>query len=546
MSRLFSCLFVAYALLHAVTASAAGVQPGVSVVRDVAYREGSKLSAYERERCRMDLYLPPTTNAAVRFPVLVWFHGGSLTGGDRQSEVEAMALAARGLAVVQPNYRLYPKVKFPVFIEDAAAAVAWVVKNIEKHGGDRKRVFVGGHSAGGYLTAMVGMDPGYLKPHALSPADLAGLIPIAGQMATHSTVREQRGIATTTPFIDAAAPLFHVRKDAPRLIAIVGLKDTETRIAENRYFVAALHVAGHNRSEFIGVPGRDHNGIVGGLANPIDPVTRIILEFSGAKAPTGPSAASILGLAEEIRAHRAGVGVWWMGNGGWILKGAGVVVGIDLDLKLGNPRGSPPISMDEAAGLLDLVLVTSNRSDHCNPETLNRIAVSGRATFVVPQSCLQSQPTLRIPRRLLKIPRPQFSFVEKGVSIQPIHSVEGGANHAVAMSGAALLENLRYNCGYVFKLAGKTFLQPGESMLTDEHLGLQGIDAVFVSPTVYATHLERSAILVERLKPTHIFAQQTDMVSQGAVSVAILQSNLPEAFRAQVHPLERGTGFVVP
>jgi acetyl esterase/lipase/L-ascorbate metabolism protein UlaG (beta-lactamase superfamily) len=546
MSRWFFCSFAILALLQLVVAPAANGQPGVSVVRDVAYREGSKLSGYERERCRMDLYLPPTTNAAARFPVLVWFHGGNLTGGNKQSESEAMALAAQGLAVVQPNYRLYPKVKFPAYIEDAAAAVAWVVKNIEKHGGDKGRVFVGGHSAGGYLTAMVGMDPGYLKPHALSPRDLAGLIPIAGQMVTHSTVREQRGIAETTPVIDAAAPLFHVRGDAPPLVAVVGLKDTETRIAENRYFVAALRMAGHKNSEFIGVPGRDHSGIVGGLANPIDPVARILLDFTRAKAPTGPVAASVLGLAEEIRAHRAGVGVWWIGNGGWILKGAGIVVGIDLDLKEGNPRGSPPVSMDEAAGLVDLVLVTSNRSDHCNPETLNRIAVSGRATFVVPQSCLQSQPLLRIPRRLLKIPHPQFAFVEKGVSIQPIHSVAGGPNHAVAMHEAALLENLRYNCGYVFKLAGKTFLQPGESMLTDEHLGLQGIDAVFVSPTVYATHLERSAILVERLKPTHIFAQQTDMVSLGAVSAAMLQSNLPEAFRAQVHPLERGAGFVVP
>jgi|GEM_PF-344274 len=544
MPRLVLGSFVVLALLPVVAVSAIA-QPGVSVVRDVAYREGSKPSTYERERCRMDMYLPPTTNAAARFPVLVWFHGGGLTSGDKH-EAEAMALSAQGLAVVLPNYRLYPKVKFPTYIEDAAAAVAWVVKNIEKHGGDRSRIFVGGHSAGGYLTAMLGLDSAYLKPHGLSTRDLAGLIPIAGQMVTHSTVREQRGIAESTPVIDEAAPLFHVRRDAPRLVAVVGLKDTETRIAENRYFVAALHVAGHHSSEFIGVPGRDHNGIVGGLANPIDPVARIILDFTGAKAPTGPVAASLRGLAEEIRAHRAGVGVWWMGNGGWILKGAGVVVGIDLELNSGRPLGSPPISVDEAAGLMDLVLVTSNRPDHCNPETLNRIAISGRATFVVPQSCLQSQPALRIPRRLLKIPHPQFAFVEKGVSIQPIHSVAGGPNHAVATREAALLENLRYNCGYVFKLAGKTFLQPGESMLTDEHLGLQGIDALFVSPTVYAMHLDRSAILVERLKPAHIFAQQTDMVSLGAVSAAILQSNLPEGFRAQVHPLERGAGFVVP
>jgi L-ascorbate metabolism protein UlaG (beta-lactamase superfamily) len=365
-------------------------------------------------------------------------------------------------------------------------------------------------------------------------------------MITHSTVREQRGIAETTPIIDGGAPLFHVRKEAPRIVAVVGLKDTEARIAESRYFIAAMHASGHTGSEFVGVPGRDHVGIVAGLANPIDPVARLMLDFTGARALTGRVAPPVSGLGEQIRAHRAGVGVWWMGNGGWILKGGGVVVGVDLDLSGSSPGGTPPLSMDEAAVLLDLVLVTSSRPDHCNVQTINRIAIAGRSTFVLPQSCLQTQHGLRVPRRLLKIPRPGFAFVEKGVQIRPIRSVAGGPDRTVATLDSALTENLRHDCGYVFTVAGKTMMQPGESMLTDEHLGLTGIDAVFVSPTTSAMHIDNASILVERLKPGHIFVQQTDMASLGAVSAGILQAGLPDAYRAGVHPLARGAGFVVP
>ena len=91
------------------------------------------------------------------------------------------------MIVVAPNYRLFPKVKSPVYIEDAAAAVAWVFENIETHGGDPRQIFVSGHSAGGYLTSMVGLDKRWLATHNVDANRIAGLIPFSGHTITHFT-----------------------------------------------------------------------------------------------------------------------------------------------------------------------------------------------------------------------------------------------------------------------------------------------------------------------------------------------------------------------
>ena len=113
------------------------------------------------------------------------------------------------------NYRLYPKILTPVYIEDAAAAVAWVFNHIEEFGGDPDLIFVSGHSAGGYLASMVGMDKKWLQTHEIDANRIAGLIPFSGHTITHFTVRKERGIEGTQPVVDDLAPLYHVRKDAP-------------------------------------------------------------------------------------------------------------------------------------------------------------------------------------------------------------------------------------------------------------------------------------------------------------------------------------------
>jgi len=138
-----------------------------------------------------------------------------------------LQLKEKGIAVVAANYRLSPRAKSPAYIEDAAAAVAWTFHNIGKYGGSAKRIFVSGHSAGGYLAAMVGLDRRWLAVHQIDANSLAGLIPCSGQAITHFTIRAERGIGDKQPVVDDLAPLYHVRKDAPPMLLITGDRELE-------------------------------------------------------------------------------------------------------------------------------------------------------------------------------------------------------------------------------------------------------------------------------------------------------------------------------
>lgn len=252
---------------------------GVRVLKDLPYKPEAKTD-YEQQRCKLDVYLP--TEGIKDFATIVWFHGGAIQSGDKTSGI-AVALAKRfagdSVAVASVNYRLHPKVEFPAYLDDAAAALAFVRREIVKHGGSPERVFVSGHSAGGYLTAMIGIDARYLGRHGLKLSDIAGLMPVSGQMITHSTVRQERGIPRTRPIIDAAAPAFHVRKDAPPFLNIVGSRDLPARAEENRYFVAAMKATGHQDVTYLEVDGRDHGTIASRIAEPDDAVAKAMTAF---------------------------------------------------------------------------------------------------------------------------------------------------------------------------------------------------------------------------------------------------------------------------
>jgi acetyl esterase/lipase len=247
---------------------------GVTIHEDLAYRSGAGLSEYERERSFLDLYVP---EGASGYPAIVWFHGGGLTAGDQAAI--ARTLAARGIAVASVNYRLSPRASYPAYIEDTAASVAWVLEHIGEYGGDAGKVFVSGHSAGGYLAAMVGVDAHYLAAEGHRLDEIAGLIPISGQMVTHATVRDERGLPNDRPLIDAAAPSFHVSADLPPFLAIAGSEDLPARAEENRYFVAALKAVGHADASYREFEGRTHGTIVTQIPEDRDPVTEAIVAF---------------------------------------------------------------------------------------------------------------------------------------------------------------------------------------------------------------------------------------------------------------------------
>ena len=229
---------------------------------------------YIKERCVLDVYYP--TNSK-NLPVVVWFHGGGLTGGEKEIPD---ALKEKGFAVVGVNYRLSPKVKAPAYIEDAAAAVAWVFKNISNYGGDTSLIFVAGYSAGGYLTKMIALDKKWLAVYDVDANSLAGLISLSGQAITHFSVREERGIPGTKPIIDELAPLYHVRKDAPPLVLITGDSELELlgRYEENAYLMRMMKISGHSKTKLYKLDGYDHGILEAAFPLLIKDVKKIINE----------------------------------------------------------------------------------------------------------------------------------------------------------------------------------------------------------------------------------------------------------------------------
>lgn len=242
---------------------------------DISYRDGAEQSEYMRSRCKLDIYYPTQKK---NFSTIVWFHGGGLRGGAKSIPTQ---LREKGVAVVAVNYRLFPQVKAPAYIEDAAAAVAWTVKNIEGFGGDPKKVFVSGHSAGGYLASMIGFDKRWLAAYDVDADSLAGLIPFSGHTITHFTVREERGIPGTQPVIDDLAPLYHVRADAPPTLIITGDRDLELlgRYEENAYFWRMLKEVKHPNCDINELEGFNH----GQMAEPAFP---LLLRFVNANSQT--------------------------------------------------------------------------------------------------------------------------------------------------------------------------------------------------------------------------------------------------------------------
>jgi acetyl esterase/lipase len=132
-------------------------------------------------RQRLDVYRPAQAAPPGGWPVVVFFYGGSWNSGERGNyRFVGEALAARGILVVVPDYRLYPQVRYPDFLYDSAAALAYAMKEASALGGNPARLFVMGHSAGGYNAAMLALDGRWLAAQGQSPTELAGWVGLAG------------------------------------------------------------------------------------------------------------------------------------------------------------------------------------------------------------------------------------------------------------------------------------------------------------------------------------------------------------------------------
>lgn len=189
----------------------------------------------------LDIFLPETDS----FKTFVYFHGGGLEAGNQRDVPFAEYLTEKGIAVVSVQYRMYPTAKYPEFIMDAAASVAWTMQNIGKYGKCEK-FYVGGSSAGGYLSMMLCFDKRWLAPYKIAPADITGYIHDAGQPTKHFNICREEGLDTRRVIIDETAPIFYIGSStgssteyAPMLF-LVSDDDIENRYEQTMLMVNTL------------------------------------------------------------------------------------------------------------------------------------------------------------------------------------------------------------------------------------------------------------------------------------------------------------------
>jgi acetyl esterase/lipase len=229
---------------------------GITETLDVRYAPG--------DRKRVDIYAPRRSLA----PVVVFIHGGGWKDGDKsQYRFVAAALAARGFLTVVPDYRLFPNVRFPVFLQDNAAAIAWTKANIAHYGGDPNRVFLMGHSAGAYDVAMLTLDRQWLGAEGLDPdRDIAGTIGLAGPydfLPLHDP--ELEDIFGPAGDLRLSQPIRFARGDAPPMLLVAGTADTTVLPRNTEHLAAAIRRDGGRVEERI-YPGVSHTKIIGAMA----------------------------------------------------------------------------------------------------------------------------------------------------------------------------------------------------------------------------------------------------------------------------------------
>lgn len=233
-------------------------------------------------RQKLDVYAP--VGLTERAPVVVFFYGGAWQRGRRADyKFIGEALTSKGFVVVIPDYRLYPEVKFPAFLEDGGAAVAWTQREISRFGGDPHRIFLMGHSAGAYNAAMIALDAHYVEAAGGRHADVIGFIGLAGPYDIRpDTSIILDGIFGAAPDLRAAQPANFVETDSPRALLLYAEQDTTVLPAHSRRLAQRFRAVGARVTE-VSYGDLGHASIVGVLAKPyqgrapvLEEVTRFI------------------------------------------------------------------------------------------------------------------------------------------------------------------------------------------------------------------------------------------------------------------------------
>jgi acetyl esterase/lipase len=245
---------------------------GVITTSDIPYEPGARHS--------LDVYAPTHATDA---PVVEFIYGGNWTSGSKAMyRFVGAAMAAHGVVTVIPDYRLYPEVKFPAFVDDAAQATAWTRANIARFGGDPHRMFLMGHSAGGQIATLLALDPEYLQAVGLSQHDVCGVIRLAGPYdflpLTDPILQNIFGPEADLP---RSQPIHYVTPQAPPMLLLAGKDDTIVDPNNAVRLAARLRAAGVPVTDTLydGITHQELIGAFSGALTFLAPARQAALKF---------------------------------------------------------------------------------------------------------------------------------------------------------------------------------------------------------------------------------------------------------------------------
>ena len=273
-----------------------------AVIPGSSYTLSANVAYGPLPRQRLDIYRPTAAAPAAGWPVLVFFYGGSWNRGEKADyKFVGEALASRGVLTLVADYRLYPSVRYPDFLKDSALALGYGLNEAKPLGGDAKRVFVMGHSAGGYNAAMLALDARWLSGTGHAPAELAGFIGLAGAYDfLPMTNPDAQPVFFHPHYPPNTQPIEFALASAPRTFLGAAVKDSLINPQRNTVGLA-------DRLKSAGVPvtlrmyeGVSHITLLASLAWPLRflaPTLEDVVAFIGATpaaslAPVAPLAAS--------------------------------------------------------------------------------------------------------------------------------------------------------------------------------------------------------------------------------------------------------------
>ncbi len=237
--------------------TAAGLKGGYKHTKNISYTS---------EKQGLDVYQPKKSPA--KSPVVIFIHGGSWQSGDKkQYKFLAQGLTAQGFVVVVPNYRLYPQVTFPKFVEDTAQSLKWVYENINAYGGDAKNIFIMGHSAGAQIGALLTLDEHYLRNVAINQNAIRGFIGLAGPYNFLPFTDEVfKKIFAPKEKFKLSQPIFFVDGTEPPVLLLHGKNDTTVKIRNSITLADKIRHKGGSVQE-IYFEKMSHTAIISGFSS---------------------------------------------------------------------------------------------------------------------------------------------------------------------------------------------------------------------------------------------------------------------------------------